>query len=125
MQRKENNKKKHEIIFKELNKYRNLDFTFASGQILGSMCTQPHPIAKEAYFKFLETNLGDPELFPGTKTIENKLIAFISDLLNAPKNSAGQIVSGGTEGNINAMWLAKRLTNKKEIIVPRLSLIHI
>jgi len=119
MERKENNKKRHEIILKELDKYRDRDFTFASGRILGSMCTQPHPIAKEAYFKFLETNLGDPELFPGTKDIETKLISFISDLLNAPKGSAGQIVSGGTEGNVNAMWLAKKLTKKRDIIIPR------
>jgi len=112
-------KEKHRIILKELDKYRIRDFTFASGHILGSMCTQPHPIAKEAYIKFLETNLGDPEIFPGTKDIEKKLISLISNLLNAPKNSSGQIVSGGTEGNINAMWLAKQLTNKKEIIVPR------
>ena len=81
------------------------------------MCTQPHPIAKEVYLKFLETNLGDPELFPGTKEIESKLITFISDLLHAPKTSAGQIVSGGTEGNITAMWIAKQLTGKKEIIL--------
>jgi len=105
-------------ILQELNGYREKDFTFASGHILGSMCTQPHPIAKEAYVKFLETNTGDPELFPGTKEIEFKVIKFISELLNAPKTSIGQIISGGTEGNITAMWLAKRLTGKKEIIIP-------
>jgi len=105
-------------ILEELDKFREQDFTFASGRILGSMCTQPHPIAKKAYMKFLETNLGDPELFPGTKEIESKLISFISNLLNAPKNSGGQIVSGGTEGNITAMWIAKQLTGKKEIIIP-------
>jgi len=110
--------KRQECILKELDTLRERDFTFASGRILGSMCTQPHPIAKKAYMKFLETNLGDPELFPGTKEIESKLISFISNLLNAPKNSGGQIVSGGTEGNITAIWIAKQLTGKKEIIVP-------
>ena len=114
-----NKKNIHYSILKELDEYREKDFTFASGHILGSMCTQPHPIAKEAYIKFLETNTGDPELFPGTKEIEFKLITFISELLNAPKTSIGQIVSGGTEGNITAMWLAKRLTGKKEIILPK------
>jgi tyrosine decarboxylase/aspartate 1-decarboxylase len=97
--------------------FKKRDFSFSSGHILGSMCAQPHPIAKEAYLKFLETNLGDPELFPGTKEIESRLIKFISDLLHAPKTSVGQIVSGGTEGNITAMWIAKQLTKKKEIIV--------
>ncbi len=111
----ENNKRT--IIMKELDAIKKNDFSFSSGHILGSMCTQPHPIAKEAYLKFLETNLGDPELFPGTKEIESKLIAFISDLLHAPKTSGGQIVSGGTEGNITAMWIAKQLNKKKEIIL--------
>ncbi len=109
--------KKRVEILKELNAFKKRDFNFSSGHILGSMCTQPHPIAKEVYLKFLETNLGDPELFPGTKEIESKLITFISDLLHAPKTSAGQIVSGGTEGNITAMWIAKQLTRKKEIIL--------
>ena len=110
--------KKRRTILKELDKFKERDFTFASGHILGSMCTQPHPIAKEAYFRFLETNLGDPELFHGTKKIESKLISFISSLLNAPKTATGQIVSGGTESNITAMWLVKQLTGKKEIIIP-------
>jgi tyrosine decarboxylase/aspartate 1-decarboxylase len=71
---------KYNRILSELQNYRNEDFTFSSGHILGSMCTQPHFISKEVYMKFLETNLGDPELFPGTKEIESKLISFISEL---------------------------------------------
>ena len=108
---------KNEIL-KELDKIREKDYTFASGRILGSMCTQPHPIAKEAYIKFLETNLGDPELFPGSKDLESKLISFILDILNAPKSATGLIGSGGTESNITAIWLAKNITGKKEIIIP-------
>ena len=113
-----NKKNMYYSIIQELNEYSEKDFTFSSGHILGSMCTQPHPIAKEAYIKFLETNTGDSELFPGTKEIEFKLITFISELLNAPKTAVGQIISGGTEGNITAMWIAKQLTGKKEIILP-------
>ena len=117
MMNKYDTKKYH--ILKELDTYRNKDFTSASGYILGSMCTQPHPIAAEAYLKFLATNLGDPGLFPGTKEIESKLIQFISKLLHSPKTSAGQIVSGGTEGNITAMWIAKQLSKKNEIVIPK------
>jgi tyrosine decarboxylase/aspartate 1-decarboxylase len=112
------NNKKRMKIFKELESYKQRDFCFSSGRILGSMCTQPHPIARETYIQFLETNLGDPELCPGTKEIESRFIAFISKLLHAPKTSAGQIVSGGTEGNITAMWIAKQLSRKKEVILP-------
>jgi tyrosine decarboxylase/aspartate 1-decarboxylase len=108
---------RHEIL-KKLDTIKDKDYTFSSGKILGSMCTQSHPIAKEAYIKFLETNLGDPELFPGLKEIESEFLTFILDLLNAPKSSTGLIGSGGTESNITAIWLAKNLTMKKEIIVP-------
>jgi len=117
MKAKNKEKKRYEIL-RELQNYRDEDFTFSGGHILGSMCTQPHPIAREAYIKFLETNLGDPELFPGTKDIETRLISFISKLLNAPKTATGLIGSGGTESNITAIWLAKKLTGKKEIVIP-------
>lgn len=110
--------KKRENIFKELDTNQQRDFSFSSGHILGSMCTQPHPIARDAYMRFIETNLGDPELYPGTKEIEFRFLQFISTLLHAPKTAVGQIVSGGTEGNITAMWIAKQLTGKKEIILP-------
>ncbi len=113
-----NNKKRDEIL-KELNDFKKRDYRFSNGRILGSMCTQPHPIAREAYITFLETNLGDPELFPWTKQIESNLIQFIKELLHAPKTATGQIVSGGTEGNITAMWIAKKLTGKKEIILSK------
>jgi tyrosine decarboxylase/aspartate 1-decarboxylase len=113
-----NERKKRKRIFAELRSLQQRDFCFSSGRILGSMCTVPHPMAREAYMQFLETNLGDPELCPGTKEIESRYISFVSKLLHAPKTSAGQIVSGGTEGNITAMWLAKQLSGKKEILLP-------
>ena len=111
-------KNSYNNIYKKLDKYGEMDFTFSSGRILGSMCTEPHPISKKAYIRFLSRNIGDPDLFPGTKKIESKYIDFILKFLHAPNKAAGQIVSGGTEGNISAMWLAKRLTGKNEIIIP-------
>ena len=111
------NNKKRTKIWKELSSYKKRDFCFSGGRVLGSMCTQPHPIAQEVYMQFLETNLGDPELCPGTKEIESQFIGFISKLLHAPRTSAGQIVSGGTEGNITAMWIAKQLSKKKGVIL--------
>jgi tyrosine decarboxylase / aspartate 1-decarboxylase len=109
---------KKQKIMNELGRLQQRDFCFSSGHILGSMCTVPHPIAREMYMQFLETNLGDPELCPGTKEIESRYITFISRLLHGPKTAAGQIVSGGTEGNITAIWIAKQLSGKKEIVLP-------
>ncbi len=54
-------------IIKKLQDYKKQDFSYLKGNILGSMCTQPHSIAKKAYFEFFETNLGDPKIFPGTQ----------------------------------------------------------
>ena len=111
--------KKATKILKELQQYKTQDYSFQTGRILGSMCTQPHPIALQAYIQFLDTNLGDPELFPGAQQIEQKLLSFIGNLLHLPRNGTGQIVSGGTEGNITAIWIAKQLTKKKDIIIPQ------
>ncbi len=112
------NTEKKQAIFNELTQLQQRDFRFSDGHVLGSMCTVPHPIAREAYMQFLETNIGDPELCPGSKEIESRYLAFISTLLHAPKTSIGQIVSGGTEGNITAIWIAKQLSKKKEILLP-------
>ena len=79
--------KKTNSIIKKLEKYKKEDFSFSNGEILGSMCTQPHSIAKKALMGFFNTNLGDPKLFPGTKKIEEKYIRFLKNLLNAPKSS--------------------------------------
>ena len=111
------NEKQNKIL-SEFEKYKKMDFSFSKGDILGSMCTEPFPIAKKAYISFLESNLGDPELFPGSKKIEEEYISLVINLLNGPKNSTCIIGSGGTESNINAIWLAKKLSEKKEIIVP-------
>jgi tyrosine decarboxylase/aspartate 1-decarboxylase len=109
---------KENQVLDELKKFQKKDFTFQSGRILGSMCSHPHAIAKKAFCQFLETNIGDPGLFPGTKKIEEEFISFIISFLNGPPSASGHIVSGGTEGNIAAMWVAKQLSNKNEIILP-------
>lgn len=111
------------IILKELEELHSLDYDYADGRILGSMCTQPHPFAKEVYYKFLDTNLGDPGLFKGTKLIENKVIDSIGKLLSLDK-SYGNIVTGGTEANIMAIRAARNHARKYkgivdgEIIIP-------
>ena len=113
------NKDNEKNILKKLDLYKKKDFSFSSGRILGSMCTSPHPIAKKAYMQFLETNLGDPQLFLGAKEIEKKYIIFLKKLLNAPMSSTAIIGSGGTESNIVAAWIAKKLSGKNEIIIPK------
>jgi tyrosine decarboxylase/aspartate 1-decarboxylase len=58
-------------------------------------------------------------LFPGSKKIEEKYLFFLKKLLNAHEKSHGIIGSGGTESNISAVWLAKKLNPfKNELIIP-------
>ena len=54
-------------------------------RILSSMCTPPHPVAVKAHELFIETNLGDPGLFPGTASLEKLLIQRIGTLFHLPK----------------------------------------
>jgi len=105
-------------VIKELEKFREKDIHFDSSQILGSMCTKPHPIAVKAFEMFIETNLGDPALFPGTRKIEKRLVEIMKDFTNAPSNAMGLVVSGGTEGNITAIRIAKALSKKRKVILP-------
>jgi len=85
------------------------DMTYTSGRIFGAMTTQPADFARFVYALYLERNLGDPGLVPGTYEIEQEVIQMLGQLLNAP-NVAGNQVSGGTEANLIAMRLAKKIS---------------
>ena len=112
-----------EDILKELNDFHKVDYKYSEGRILGSMCTEAHPFAKEVYCKFLDTNLGDPGLFKGTKHIENEVIKSIGKLLSLER-AYGNIVTGGTEANLMAIRAARNHAKKYkgikngEIIIP-------
>jgi tyrosine decarboxylase/aspartate 1-decarboxylase len=114
-----------------LNKGRTEEelFTFFAGKksedldydvILSSMCTVPHAVAVRAHCMFMETNLGDPGLFPGTMSLEQLLISRFATLFHCP-GAGGYATSGGTESNIQALRLAKvhrNGTGFPNIIVP-------
>jgi len=96
------------------------DYCYESGQILGSMCTDPLAFGKKVYLKYMHKNLGDPGLFPSTAKLEDELISEIGELYHG-KNIIGTFTTGGSEANIIAMRIAKKLRpdiKKPEIIVP-------
>lgn len=107
-------------VIKTLREYKKRDLTYQSGRILGSMCTCPHPVALEAYAMFLESNLGDPGLFPGTKDLEDEVISILGDMLGK-QDVQGHIITGGTEANLMAMRAARNISEitDGEIIVPK------
>src|SRR3990167_3077467 len=107
-------------ILERLEALRQKDYAYDTGQILGSMCTQPHPLALEAHHLFLHANLGDPGHFPGAKEIEDRYLGALLRLAGAPEGAGGgQVTSGGSEANILALGLLRESTGKNEIIVPR------
>ncbi len=93
------------------------DFHFEDGHVLGSMCSKPEDIAVKYQALFAEANLGNRGLYPGTAELEEELIADISGLMHL-KGGWGQVVGGGTEANITAMWIARNLSGKKKILAP-------
>ncbi|MFZ7136808.1 MAG: tyrosine decarboxylase MfnA [archaeon] len=108
-----------DTVLKQLETKLQSDLTYSCGKILGSMCTQPSSFAKQVYLQYLETNLGDPGLFPATAELEREVIGMLGHMLSND-TASGQIVSGGTEANILAMWAARNLAKnkRKEVIVP-------
>ena len=112
-----------DIILNELLEFHKLDYDYADGRILGSMCTEAHPFAKEVFCKFLDTNLGDPGLFKGTQQIEREVIKSIGELFSIDE-PYGHVVTGGTEANLMAIRAARNHARKYkgivdgEIIIP-------
>jgi len=105
-------------VLAELERARDDDLHFRDGKILGSMCTEPLPIARRAHAMFLEANLGNPGYYKGTWRLERETLRILADLLYG-KNLGGFTVSGATEGNITALWMARNTTRRKEIVTAK------
>jgi tyrosine decarboxylase/aspartate 1-decarboxylase len=82
------------------------------------MCTAPHPIGVAAYGVFLETNMGDPHLHPGTTEIEVKALRGVLRMLNAPNSAWAAPTSGGSDANLTGLRIATKRSGKREVIVP-------
>ena len=107
-------------IFKLLEEKLCNDYSYESGFILGSMCTEPLEIGKEVYQKYISKNLGDPGLFKCSADLEDELVAEIGELFGG-ENILGTFTTGGSEANIIAMRIAKKLRpdiKNPEMIVP-------
>lgn len=115
----QNNGRNSKEVLADLKKTLAEDSKYEEGKILSSMCTNPLSIAKTTHNIFLNSNLGDPGLFPGTRRLEKEVINKLTNLLNC-KNGVGFIVSGGTEANLMALWAARNIANisEPEVILP-------
>lgn len=98
---------------------RAQDHRYRDGRILGSMCSEPHPLAVRAHAMFLETNLGDPGHFPGTQQLETEYLDRLLALAGgSPGQHAAQATSGGSEANFLALAAMRERGTTREVIVP-------
>lgn len=92
-------------------------------RVLSSMCTYPHEVAVLAHTQFIEANMGDPGLFPGTCNLEKQVLKMFGSLLHHGNNpeKCGYLTTGGTESNIQAirsMVNARRDVLKPNVVMP-------
>ncbi|MCX8173173.1 MAG: tyrosine decarboxylase MfnA [Thermoplasmata archaeon] len=104
-------------ILDELKANQKRNWSFGSGRIFGSMCAMPLEVSIRAYTLFIESNLGNPGLYPATAEMEKKVVGMVGDLLHG-KKVYGKVLSGGTEANISALWMYRNMARRKEVILP-------
>ncbi len=64
-------------------------------------------IAQEAVAAYAGSNALDPTAFPSLLQMENELVGFACDLLDAPDTAVGTVTSGGTESVLLAVQGAR------------------
>ncbi|TYT60594.1 tyrosine decarboxylase MfnA [Natrialba swarupiae] len=91
----------------------------AFDRVLSSMCTKPHPVAREAAERFLATNPGDPGTYPTISALEEEAIATLGEIAGL-EEPAGYVASGGTEANIQAVRIARERaqTRRPTVVMP-------
>ncbi|MGD6935042.1 MAG: tyrosine decarboxylase MfnA [Candidatus Bathyarchaeia archaeon] len=115
----QNNGLNRKTVLDQLKRALEEDQRYDDGSILCSMCTKPPAIAKKAHQMFLDANLGDPGLFPGSVRLEKEVIGMLSELLNRV-DAEGFLVSGGTEANLLALLAARNMAGVEapEVVLP-------
>ncbi|WP_135819959.1 tyrosine decarboxylase MfnA [Halostella litorea] len=89
------------------------------GRVLSSMCTEPHPAAREAAERFLATNPGDPGTYETVARLEERVVDDLG-VIAGLDDPAGYVASGGTEANIQAVRAARNLaaTDDPNVVAP-------
>jgi len=106
-----------DAVMRILEEARARDYRY--DRFFSTMCTLPHPIAVKAHEMFMETNLGDPGLFPGVADLEERVVAMMGEMLGCP-SASGYVSTGGTESNIQAIRAARNEAGRRDgnIVVP-------
>jgi len=88
-------------------------------RVLSSMCTEPHPAAREAATRFLATNPGDPGTYGTVADLEREAVETLGAVAGLA-DPAGYVTSGGTEANIQAVRIARNRarTDRPNVVAP-------
>ena len=88
-------------------------------RVLSSMCTDPHPAAREAAERFLATNPGDPGTYETVADLERRAVDLLGEVTGHP-DPEGYVASGGTEANIQAVRIARNRadTDDPNVVAP-------
>ena len=91
----------------------------AFDRVLSSMCTEPHPAAREAAERFLASNPGDPATYPAVADLEARAVEQLGTVVGLD-DPHGYVASGGTEANIQAVRAARDLgtTDEPNVVAP-------
>ncbi|MFC4436848.1 MULTISPECIES: tyrosine decarboxylase MfnA [Natrialbaceae] len=91
----------------------------AFDRVLSSMCTEPHPVARDAAERFLATNPGDPGTYPQVAELEEEAISLLGEVAGLEEPS-GYVASGGTEANIQAVRIARERADSRtpNVVMP-------
>ncbi|MUV86648.1 tyrosine decarboxylase MfnA [Natronomonas sp. CBA1123] len=82
-------------------------------RVLSSMCTEPHPTARDAAERFLATNPGDPGTYETVAKMEREAVDLLGQVAGL-QDAAGYIASGGTEANIQAVRIARNRADTRD-----------
>ena len=88
-------------------------------RVLSSMCTVPHPVARDAAERFLATNPGDPGTYETVADLEREAVGTLGELAGLA-DPAGYVASGGTEANVQALRIARNRadTDDPNVVAP-------
>ena len=88
-------------------------------RVVSSMCTEPHPAAREAAERFLATNPGDPGTYETVADLEREAVDKLGAVAGLG-DPAGYVTSGGTEANIQAVRIARNRaeTDDPNVVAP-------
>jgi len=92
----------------------------AFDRVLSSMCTEPHPAARDAAERFLATNPGDPGTYPNVSALEDDAIALLSEIAGLDDPAGYVTACGGTEANIQAVRIARERAESRSpnVVMP-------